>query len=266
MMNKKQIYSTVIACIAISAILVASSLIAGIQFTQPALAQTAAAPPTPPPPSASTKKTAAAAGEPPLGKQVNWQGTVSSLPDLTAARGRGNVAVILPPRKDGGLYTGVITYTASKPVSVEVWNQLNGVSSTTLIPRAFGAISLAPSSTGKSYALALVGPAAPSGSIPFTGNGVALHSASSPFIATYSLTATTSMATVKNNLTSASTAATLGSALGGAAGGSALGGGSTARGATLGGGPTGGSAAALGTGPVPGGSGGSGGSGRSGGG
>jgi hypothetical protein len=252
MMNKKQIYSTVLSCIAISAILVASSLIAGIQFTKPALAQTAAAPPTPPPPSASTKKTAAAAGEPPLGKQVNWQGTVSSLPDLTAARGRGNVAVILPPRKDGGLYTGVITYTASKPVSVEVWNQLNGVSSTTLIPRAFGAISLSPAPNGKSYALALVGPAAPSGSIPFTGNGVALHSASSPFIATYSLTATTSMATVKNNLTSASTAATLGSALGGAAGG-----GSAARGATLGGGPTGGSAAALGTGPVLGGSGGS---------
>ena len=83
MMNKKQIYSTILACIAISAILVASSLIAGIQFTQPALAQTAAAPPTPPPPSASTKKTAATAGEPPLGKQVNWQGTVSSLPDLT---------------------------------------------------------------------------------------------------------------------------------------------------------------------------------------
>ncbi|HZA07847.1 MAG TPA: hypothetical protein VE619_09095 [Nitrososphaeraceae archaeon] len=257
MMNKKQIYSTVLSCIAISAILVASSLIAGIQFTQPALAQTAAAPPTPPPPSASTKKTAAAAGEPPLGKQVNWQGTVSSLPDLTAARGRGQVAVILPPRKDGGLYTGVITYTASKPVSVEVWNQLNGVSSTTLIPRAFGAISLSPSPTGKSYALALVGPVGASGSIPFTGNGVALRSASSPFIATYSLTATTSMATVKNNLTSASTAATLGSALGGAslggargsAGGATLGGaGSALGGASLGGGRGSAGGASLGAG------------------
>jgi hypothetical protein len=231
MMNKKQIYSTILACIAISAILVASSLIAGIQFTQPALAQTAAAPPTPPPPSAaSTKKTAATSGEPPLGKQVNWQGTVSSLPDLTSARGRGAVAVILPPRKDGGLYTGVITYTASKPVSVEVWNQLNGVSPTTVIPREFGAISLSPATTGKSYALALVGPAGPSGSVPFTGNGVALHSASAPFIATFSLTATTSTPMVKNNLTSATTAATaLGSAL------SATGGGGSRGASTLGG-------------------------------
>jgi hypothetical protein len=235
MMNKKQIYSTILACIAISAILVASSLIAGIQFTQPTLAQTAAAPPTPPPPAASTKKTAAAAGEPPLGKQVNWQGTVSSLPTAgLTGRSRGeNVAVILPPRKDGGLYTGVITYTASKPVSVEVWNQLNGVSSTTLIPREFGAIALSPGTTGKSYALALVGPSGPSGSVPFTGNGVALHSTSAPFIATYSLTATTSTPMVKNNLTSATTAAT---ALGSAAGGSVSGGGSSSRGAgTLGG-------------------------------
>jgi hypothetical protein len=252
MMNKKQIYSTILACVAISAILVASSLIAGIQFTQPTLAQTAAAP-TPPPPATSTKKTAAAAGEPPLGKQVNWQGTVSSLPSDLTGRARGQTAVILPPRKDGGLYTGVITYTASKPVTVEVWNQLNGVSSTTLIPRAFGAISLSPSATGKSYAVALVGPAGPSGSVPFTGNGVALHSASSPFIATYSLTATTSMASVKNNLTSASTAATLGSALGGpAAGGAALGG-PAAGGAALGGarGGAGLGGATLGTGTAP---------------
>jgi hypothetical protein len=251
MMNNKQIYSTVLACIAISAILVASSLIAGIQFTQPALAQTAAAPPTPPPPAASTKKTAAA-GEPPVGKQVNWQGTVSSLPDLTG-RGRGQVAVILPPRKDSGLYTGVITFTASKPVSVEVWNQLSGVSITTPIPRGFGAISVSPSPTGKSYALALVGPAGASGSVPFTGNGVALHSSSSPFIATYSLTATTSMATVKNNLTSAtSAAALLGSAAGGSSAGGGGGGSSSGGAATLGG-DTGASGAppVLGSGRAP---------------
>jgi len=259
MMNNKQIYSTVLACIAISAILVASSLIAGIQFTQPALAQTAAAPPTPPPPAASTKKTA---GEPPVGKQVNWQGTVSSLPTVgLTGRSRGeNVAVVLPPRKDSGLYTGVLTFTASKPVAVQVWNQLNGVSSTTLIPREFGAISLSSSSpTGKSYALALVGPPGTSGSVPFTGNGIALHG-TSPFIATYSLTATTSMATVKNNITSAtSAAAVLGSAVGGGGGGSSSGGGgSSSGGTTLGttggrgssGGP---SAPQLGTGRVSGG-------------
>jgi hypothetical protein len=240
MMNKKQIYSTVIACVAISATLVASSLIAGIQFTQPALAQTAAAPTTtPPPPPAPAKKTAATAGEPPLGKQVNWQGTVSSLPTVPSLTGRSRgdqVAVILPPRKDSGLYTGVLTFTASKPVAVQVWNQLNGVSSTTLIPREFGAIALSSASpTGKSYALALVGPPGTSGSVPFTGNGIALHG-TAPFIATYSLTATTSPATVKNNITSATTAAaTLGTAAGGgpSLGGSSSGGGPSS-GTTLG--------------------------------
>jgi hypothetical protein len=237
MMNKKQIYSTVLACVAISATLVASSLIAGIQFTQPALAQVTAPTTTPPPPpAASAKKTAAAAGEPPLGKQVNWQGTVSSLPTVPSLTGRARgdqVAVVLPPRKDSGLYTGVLTFTASKPVAVQVWNQLNGVSSTTLIPREFGAIALSSASpTGKSYALALVGPPGTSGSVPFTGNGIALHG-TAPFIATYSLTATTSPATVKNNITSATTAAAaLGTAAGGGGGGG--GGGSSSGGTTLG--------------------------------
>jgi hypothetical protein len=172
-----------------------------------------------------------------VGKQVNWQGTVSSLPTVgLTGRSRGeNVAVVLPPRKDGGLYTGVLTFTASKPVAVQVWNQLNGVSSTTLIPREFGAIALSSASpTGKSYALALIGPPGTSGSVPFTGNGIALHG-TSPFIATYSLTATTSpQATVKNNLTSATTAA---AALGAAS--AAGGGGSTSRGAASLGGTTG---------------------------
>lgn len=253
MMNKKQIYSTVLACVAISATLVASSLIAGIQFTQPALAQVTA-PTPPPPPAASTKKTAAAAGEPPLGKQVNWQGTVSSLPTVPSLTGRSRgdqVAVILPPRKDSGLYTGVLTFTASKPVAVQVWNQLNGVSSTTLIPREFGAIALSSSSpTGKSYALALVGPPGTSGSVPFTGNGIALHG-TAPFIATYSLTATTSPATVKNNITSATTAA---AALGTATGGPSLGGGGSSSGGGGGSSSGGGGGTTLGgerTGPGP---------------
>ena len=265
MMNKKQIYSTVLACIAISAILVASSLIAGIKFTQPALAQVTAAP-TPPPPAAAKKTAAPAGGEPPLGKQVNWQGTVSShpTPDVTG-RARGQVAIILSPRHDGGLYTGVLTFTSSRPVAVQVWNQLNGVSSTTLIPREFGAIALSSASpTGKSYALALVGPPGTSGSVPFTGNGIALHSASAPFIATYSLTATTSLANVKNNITSATSAAsTLGAAgaTGGGGGSTGGGGGSTGGGgggsssgsAMLGGARAGGPGPQLGTGSVRGG-------------
>src|ERR671930_1337349 len=118
-MNKKQNYSAILAGIAITAILVASSLIAGNQFTQQAHAQA-----TTTPPSATTApKPAATQQQPRVGQTVNWQGTVSSIPSPLAGHNRENVAIVLTLRTDGGLYTGVVTFTASKGVQVQVWNQ-----------------------------------------------------------------------------------------------------------------------------------------------
>ncbi len=122
-MNKKQTFSAILAGIAISAILVTSSLITGSQISHQALAQQGGttsppttAPPitTPPATSTSTSKSTRAGGEPGLGKTVTLQGTVSSTASPLAGRARDQVAVILPPRKDGGVYTGVITFTGSK--------------------------------------------------------------------------------------------------------------------------------------------------------
>src|SRR5919198_1432568 len=112
-MNKKQNGSAILAGIAITAILVASSLIAGNQFTQQAHAQAT----TPPSTTTTTapKPTAAGAPEPRVGQTVNWQGTVSSVASPLAGK-KEQVAVILPLRKDGGLYTGVVTYSSSKSV------------------------------------------------------------------------------------------------------------------------------------------------------
>src|ERR687884_2033840 len=108
-MNKKQNGSAILAGIAITAILVASSLIAGNQFTQQANAQANATSSTP-----STPRPAATQQQPRIGQTVNWQGTVSSIPSPLAGHNRENVAIILPLRNDGGLYTGVVTFTASK--------------------------------------------------------------------------------------------------------------------------------------------------------
>src|ERR671930_402855 len=122
-MNKKQNGSAILAGIAITAILVASSLIAGNQFTQQAHAQATTTPPsTTTAPSTTAAKPAA--------------GTPSPL----AGRTRDNVAVILPLRKDGGLYTGVVTFTASKSVQPQIWNVLSGVGPTTNIGREFGTL------------------------------------------------------------------------------------------------------------------------------
>ena len=46
-------------------------------------------------------------------------------------------AVILGPRNDGGVYSGILTYQASKPVKVIVWNLVN-LDNKTAIPKEFG--------------------------------------------------------------------------------------------------------------------------------
>jgi hypothetical protein len=230
-MNKKQNGSAILAGVAITAILVASSLIAGNQFTQQAHAQANAT-------STSTASRSAGPQEPRTGATVNWQGTVSSNPSPLAGKKGDNIAVVLPIRKDGGLYTGVITFTASKPVSVQVWNLLSGVSETTPIGKGFGKLSISPTGVnGKFVATSNVGSGDTSGSVPFAGNAVAL-SGKSPFIATYSVTAQATTGKVTNNLTSATAlaAAGAGGTLGSNAGALSLGGGSSSgSGGSLGG-------------------------------
>ena len=270
-MNKKQTFSAILAGIAISAILVTSSLITGSQISHQALAQQGGttsppttAPPITTPPATSTSTSKSTSGEPGLGKTVTLQGTVSSTASPLAGHMRDQVAVILPPRKDGGVYTGVITFTGSKGVQPEVWNQVN-VNASTPIPRTFGSIAISPSPTGKgSVATALVGSPSTSNSVPFTGNALALHG-KGPFIATYTITASVAPTKSMNNLNStmAAAAGTLGGATtGGATTGGSSGGG-TPSGTTLGGTPSG---TTLGGGGGSSGSGGGGGSSGSGGG
>ncbi len=177
----------------------------------------------------------------PVGKNVVLQGTVASTISPLAGHQKEQVAVVLPLRKDGAVYTGVITFTASKGVQAELWHQLTGINpATTIIPKAFGAIPVSVSPSGKGIISTALVPdkAVVSASIPFSGNALALHgSGSSPFIATYSVTAQTSQAQTMNNITSATSAASLGGA---AAGGTTLGGAGAAGGTTGGGGAAGG--------------------------
>jgi hypothetical protein len=206
-MNKMQNYSAILAGIAITAILVASSLIAGNQFTQQANAQANATSSTP-----STPRPAATQQQPRIGQTVNWQGTVSSIPSPLAGHTRENVAIVLPLRNDGGLYTGVITFTASKSARVQVWNTLTGVAPGQPIGEDFGSIAISPSPNGRGFiATSDVstgggGRQGNSGSVPFAGNALALV-ADDPFIATYSVTAQATAGRVVNNLTSAATVA-----------------------------------------------------------
>ncbi|MGB7557396.1 MAG: hypothetical protein WBM37_02670, partial [Nitrososphaeraceae archaeon] len=139
-----------------------------------------------------TQTPTAAAQEPPMNQNFVRQGTVASSPGQVA--GTENLAFILPPRNDGGVYSGVLTYTASKPVEVAVIHNFDPQNSTS-IPEEYGTefTSPLPDGTGN-IAITLFQPQylgdVSAASVPFTGNALALHTAEEgPFTATYTVNA-----------------------------------------------------------------------------
>jgi hypothetical protein len=140
----------------------------------------------------TTQTPTAATQEPPMNQNFVRQGTVASSPGQVA--GTENLAFILPPRNDGGVYSGVITYTASKPVEVAVIHNYDPQNSTS-IPEEYGTefTSPLPGGTGN-IAITLFQPQylsdVSAASVPFTGNALALHTAEEgPFTATYTVNA-----------------------------------------------------------------------------
>ena len=197
-MSKRQHRSyALISAISISVILIASFTIAASQFSQQAIAQAQnATKPTPtmPTPTKLTPTKAKSASEttfkePPLGKSIVWQGTVSSVPDPLAPDKKDKAAFILPPRKDHGVYSGFLTFTASKPVQVQLY-QLYNIPNTTKIPKEFGSVDTSRMALGAVSTSLIPNDPAASATIPFSANAVALlNSGGKNFIATYSISA-----------------------------------------------------------------------------
>ncbi|MFZ0222880.1 MAG: hypothetical protein WAM42_14445, partial [Candidatus Nitrosopolaris sp.] len=210
---------TTLSAIAISAILLTSFTMVGMQFSQHALAQTAkstsAAPSansTSAAPSANSSSAAPSANsssaapsakttaEPTSGQSFVWQGTASSQPDPLSGHEKEYVAAILKPRSDNGVYSGVLTYSSSRGANVEIWHAFHP-GNTTAIPKSFGVMKTA-AYNDKPIALTDISPSGSAGSVPFSGNAVLLH-ASSPFTVTYTINAVAQPTKTVNNVQSA---------------------------------------------------------------
>jgi hypothetical protein len=208
----QQVKYTILSAIAISAILIASTAIAGMQSSQQAFAQntnntgataqnqTGATAQNQTGATAQKPRAASAATEPPSNKNFVWQGTVSSSPSILPGHEDQQAAVILPPRKDGGVYSGILTFHASKPVRVVVWNLANP-GNTTAIPEQFGKEDAVQVGNMK-VVLAEIGSRDRAGSIPFTGNAVELVDGDSEFTGTYSVNALATKAKMVNHIES----------------------------------------------------------------
>ena len=135
------------------------------------------------------------------------QGTLTSSTDPLPGHSHHQLAMILPPRNDGTVYSGVLTFTATKKVEVVV---LHAMTNNTAIPSKFGSPleALVPPDNKTRVAITLITPdygisPIASASIPFTGNALALHTLSGePFAATYSVSYTVGKPTTANETSS----------------------------------------------------------------
>lgn len=203
----KNTYANVptLSAIAISAILLTSFTMVGMQLSQHALAQNATSAGPTNATSAGPTTNNTASQEAAVGQSFVYQGTASSQVSPLAGHAKENVAAVLKPRADGAVYSGVLTYTASKGVNVEIWHAYNPGNTTSLTSKTFGTLKTA-SYNGMAIAVVDLSPSGASGSVPFSGNAVLLK-ASSPFTVTYTVNAVAQPSKTINNVQSAMAAA-----------------------------------------------------------
>ena len=126
---------------------------------------------------------------------VTVQNTMTSVQDPLPGHQGHQAAIILPPRTDGKIWVGTVTWSASKPVELVVLHPYANVSTA---DSAHGVPLISKPPTG-AVAITLIGPnqfmpsgnPVPSGSAPFVGTAVAFHTLSgAKFTVTYSVDAT----------------------------------------------------------------------------
>jgi plastocyanin len=144
-------------------------------------------------------------------EEIFSQGTVTSSQDPLPGHEEHQRATILPFRQDNVTYSGVLTYTASAPVEVVILNMQtldeaeqsilnatnNGEFGTLFTSQLDNQTSLSMSYITPPYA----GSPVPSGSIPFVGDAVWLHTLSGePFAATFVVDALVLPSETQNNI------------------------------------------------------------------
>jgi cytoskeletal protein RodZ len=126
---------------------------------------------------------------------ITMQKTGVSSPDPLPGHSAHQLVMALPPRSDGKVWVGTVTWTASKPVEVVV---LHGYNSSVTADAAHGQPLTAPFGNG-AVAISLIktpsGTPVASGAMPFAGNALAFHTLSGDkFTVTYTVDATAKQA------------------------------------------------------------------------
>jgi hypothetical protein len=144
--------------------------------------------------------------------RITQQGTVTSVPfPLPGEAFEGDQGAQILELMQDNVYSGVLTYTASQAVNLVILNvqqDLNQTEQAILNDTedgdddGFGTLITSQLDNQTSIALTII-PAGTSGSIPFTGNGVWLHTDGTPFAASYAVSAQTLQPEIVNEISNA---------------------------------------------------------------
>jgi len=132
-----------------------------------------------------------------------------------------HATIILPPREDGALYEGTLTFAASRPVEIVLGHRMSIDNSTysQIDPKVFGSLRIFDTTgapdipkiiSAPSFILPDYGSSTPhfSASIPFVASAVVLGSLKEPFITAYEVSAQIAQPETVINIESANVNAT----------------------------------------------------------
>ena len=133
-------------------------------------------------------------------KKIVQQGVITSTPDPLPGHEAHQSVTILRLKADNTIYDGTLSFVASKPVEVQIlYRNMTGTDNPQLpkISPEFGTMSIIPLPGGQGSVISsLILPQYPEGatsfaaSIPFAGNGLALHNLDGDeFVASYTVVA-----------------------------------------------------------------------------
>ena len=141
------------------------------------------------------------------GDSLVLQNTTTSIQDPVPGHSGHQLALVAPPREDGKIWSGVVTFTASKPVDVVVLHPYNKPQIVTT-NQSFGEPLNAPNpfAPGQNIAITLMTKQTDrpifSGSLPFAGTALAFHTTTGePFTVSYTVDTEAKSATAGTNAT-----------------------------------------------------------------
>lgn len=131
---------------------------------------------------------------------VSFSGTVSSNPETFHSTGLEQSFFIFPVKNESTTYSGVLTFTSSKPVQIQSINILT-INNSLKLPVQFGTLYTFPANNTAVIPSNLLDEPKNTGSVQFSGNGLRIIT-NEPFLVSYSFSGKEFHSIIKNDIES----------------------------------------------------------------